>query len=105
MRHQVRKILLVLDYIIDLVAGTFILLLLFIGENKVSYSLLYQRILFCFGTLAYGILTPIAYLLNESRVRSIIVKDGWYKGFISIFHSDKQIRQFQRKENVVIQIE
>ena len=94
-----------LDYIIDLVAGTFILLLLFIGENKVSYSLLYQRILFCFGTLVYGILTPIAYLLNESRVRSIIVKDGWCKGFMSIFHSDKQIRQFQRKENVVIQME
>ena len=99
-RHQVRKILMVLDYIIDVVAGTFILFLLFIGENKVSYSLLYQRILFCFGTLLYGILIPIAHLLNESRVRNIIVKDGWLKGFISIFHSEKQIRQFQRKQNI-----
>ena len=96
-RHHVRKVLLGLDYIIDLFSGTFILFLLFIGENKVSYSLLYQRILFCFGTLAYGILTPIAHLLNESRVRNIIVKDGWLKGFISIFHSEKKIRQLQRK--------
>ena len=99
-RHHVRKVLLGLDFIIDLFSGTFILFLLFIGENKVSYSLLYQRILFCFGTLLYGILIPIAHLLNESRVRNIIVKDGWLKGFISIFHSEKQIRQFQRKQNI-----
>ena len=90
----------VLDYIIDVVAGTFILLLLFIGENKVSYSLLYQRILFCCGALLYGILIPIAHLLNESRVRNIIVRDGWHKGFMSIFHSEKKIRQFQRKQNI-----
>ena len=98
-RHGVRKILIVLDYIVDCVAGIFILLLLFIGENKVSYSLLYQRILFCFGNFVYGILTPIAHLLNESRVRNIIVKDGWLNGFISIFYSEKRMREYQTRHN------
>ena len=104
-RHRVRKILIVLDYIIDSVTGVFILLLLFIGENKVSYSLLYQRILFCFGNFAYGILTPIAHLLNESRVRNIIVKDGWFNGFISIFYSEKKMREYQTKQNNTLQME
>ena len=104
-RHRVRKILIVLDYIIDSVTGVFILLLLFIGENKVSYSLLFQRILFCFGNFAYGILTPIAHLLNESRVRNIIVKDGWFNGFISIFYSEKKMREYQTKQNNTLQME
>ena len=103
-RHRVRKILIMLDYIVDCVAGIFILLLLFIGENKVSYSLLYQRILFCFGNFVYGILTPIAHLLNESRVRNIIVKDGWLNGFISIFYSEKKMREYLTKQNNALEM-
>ena len=98
-RHGVRKILIVLNYIVDSAASIFILLLLFIGENKASYSLLYQRFLFCFGNFTYGILTPIAHLLNESRVRNIIVKDGWLNGFISIFYSEKRMREYQTRHN------
>ena len=100
-RHRVRKILIVLDYIIDSVTGVFILLLLFIGENKVSYSLLFQRILFCFGNFAYGILTPIAHLLNESRVRNIIVKDGWFNGFISIFIQKRKCVNIKQNKTIL----
>ena len=97
-RHQMRKILLALDYLIETIGGLFIFLVFFIGENKVSYSLLYQQILFCVGTFIYGILIPIAYLLNESRVRNIIVNHGWVEGFKSIFYSNGKIRELDRQE-------
>ena len=97
-RHQMRKVLLILDYLVETVGGLFIFLVFFIGENKVSYSLLYQQILFCIGALIYGIPIPIAYLLNESRVRNIIVNYGWFEGFKSIFDSDDKIREWDREQ-------
>ena len=94
-RHQMRNVLLVLDYAIELVGGLFMILVVFVGD-----SLLYQRILYCFGTFLYGIPIPLAYLLNESRVRTIIVKEGWKEGFASIFYSPKKIMDLEREENL-----
>ena len=82
-----RKTLLVLDYAIELGGGFFMFFVIFVGD-----SIFYQRVIFCAGTFLYGIPIPIAYLLNESRVRNIIVNDGWLKGIKSIFLSDSQIR-------------
>ena len=97
-RHLVRKILLVLDYLIDTIAGTFTIVLFFFGENKGPNSLLYQRILHCVGAFCYGILIPMAHLLNESRVRTIIVNDGWCQGFKSIFYFGNKTRINRRRE-------
>ena len=83
-----RKTLLVLDYAIELGGGVFMFSVIFVGD-----SIFYQRVLFCLGTFLYGIPIPVAYLLNESRVRNIIVNDGWPKGIKSIFLSDRQIRE------------
>ena len=70
--------------------------LFFLGENKEPYSLYYQRVLHCIGAFAYGILIPMAHLLNESRVRNIIVTDGWLRGFRSVFYSASTINRSQR---------
>ena len=102
-RHNMRKVLIVVDYIVEFVGGLFIFFIFFIGENKVSYSLLYQRILFCIGTIVYGIFIPIAYLANEFRVRETIVIDGWTEGFKSIFYSRKKIRDLERSASKIYQ--
>ena len=86
-----RKTLLVLDYAIELGGGFFMFFVIFVGD-----SIFYQRVIFCAGTFLYGIPIPIAYLLNESRVRNIIVNEGWLEGFKSIFLSDRQIRHNDR---------
>ena len=92
-----RKVLLILDHVVESTGGLFMFLVLFIGENKVYYSLYYQRILFSLGTFLYGIPIPIAYLLNESRVREVIVNKGWVEGFKAIFYSANKIRNLERR--------
>ena len=96
-RHRVRMVLLVLDYAVEFVGGSFMFIVFFVGENKVAYSLLYQRILFCIGTFIYGIPIPIAYLYNESRVRNVIVKHDWIEGLRAIFYSNQKIRNLERE--------
>ena len=93
-----RKVLLILDHAVESAGGMFMFLVLFIGENKVSYSLYYQRILFSLGTFLYGIPIPIAYLLNESRVRDVIVNKGWVEGFKAIFYSADKIKSLERQK-------
>jgi len=94
-RHKVRKTLLVLDYAIELGGGFFMFFAVFVGD-----SIFYQRVLFCAGTFLYGVPIPMAYLLNESRVRNIIVNDGWLRGIKSIFLSDQQIRDYDRLKTI-----
>ena len=91
-RHTIRSILLVLDYAIEFIGGAFMILVIFVGD-----SIFYQRVLFCVGTFVYGIPIPMAYLLNESRVRDTIVNHGWLQGFWSVFYSSTHIRENKRE--------
>ena len=91
-RHKIRSILLVLDYAIEFIGGAFMILVIFVGD-----SIFYQRVLFCVGTFVYGIPIPMAYLLNESRVRDTIVNHGWVQGFWSVFYSSTHIRENKRE--------
>ena len=91
-RHTIRSILLVLDYAIEFIGGAFMILVIFVGD-----SIFYQRVLFCVGTFVYGIPIPMAYLLNESRVRDTIVNHGWVQGFWSVFYSSTHIRENKRE--------
>ena len=68
------------------------ILVIFVGD-----SIFYQRVLFCVGTFVYGIPIPLAYLLNESRVRDTIVNHGWLQGFWSVFYSSTHIRENKRE--------
>ena len=59
-----------------------------------------QHILLTIGSFIYGVPIPLAYLLNETRVRNIIIKKGWLEGFISIFHSPEKIKELERERIV-----
>ena len=91
-RHQIRTVLLVLDYAMEFIGGIFLVAVVFIGD-----TISYQRVLFCIGTFVYGCLIPIAYLSNESRVRQTILDHGWFRGFRSIFYSTATIRENDRE--------
>ena len=45
----------------------------------------------------YGVPIPMAYLLNETRVRNVIIHSGWVEGFKALFHSDEKIKQMKRE--------
>ena len=92
-RHRLRKVLLALDYLVECLGGCFIFIAIFIGDE----SLLQQHILLTIGSFIYGVPIPLAYLLNETRVRNIIIKKGWLEGFISIFHSPEKIKELERE--------
>ena len=95
-RHRLRKVLLALDYLVECLGGCFIFIAIFIGDE----SLLQQHILLTIGSFIYGVPIPLAYLLNETRVRNIIIKKGWLEGFISIFHSPEKIKELERERIV-----
>ena len=91
-RHNMRKILLTLDYGVECIGCVLISLVFFVGDQ-----FLLQRTLLSFGAFVYGIPIPIAYLLNESRIRNIVLTMGWRKAFVSIFHSSRKIKRIKRK--------
>ena len=91
-RHNIRKILLTLDYGVECIGCILISLVFFVGDK-----FLLQRTLLSFGAFVYGIPIPIAYLLNESRIRNIVLTKGWLKAFVSIFHSSRKIKRIKRK--------
>ena len=95
-RHRLRKVLLALDYLVECLGGCIIFIAIFIGDE----SLLQQHILLTIGSFIYGVPIPLAYLLNETRVRNIIIKKGWLEGFISIFHSPEKIKELERERIV-----
>jgi hypothetical protein len=94
-RHQLRKVLLILDYVVECTGCLFILFIYFVGEE-----FLLQHILLSLGMFIYGVPIPIAYLLNETRVRNVIISKGWVEGFKSIFNSDQKIKQMERERIV-----
>ena len=95
-RHRLRKVLLALDYLVECLGGCIIFIAIFIGDE----SLLQQHILLTIGSFIYGVPIPLAYLLNETRVRNIIIKKGWLEGFISIFHSPEKIKALEQERIV-----
>ena len=95
-RHHLRIFLLVLDYIVECIGGTFIFIVIFVAEK----SLLQQHVLLTIGSFVFGVPIPLAYLLNETRVRTTIIQHGWLKGFKSIFLSSERIKQLERDENI-----
>ena len=94
-RHNLRKVLLTLDYIVEFVGSVFVALVYFFGDQ-----LLVQHILLTVGWLIYGIAIPLTHLLNETRVRDVILSHGWTQGFKSIFYSSKKIKEIERKKRL-----
>ena len=85
--------LLVVDYIIEGIGGVTAFIIVFASKK----NLLMQYVLFTVIRFLYGILIPISYLINEKRVKNIVMESGWVAGFKSIFHSDETIRRLDRE--------
>ena len=69
---------------------------------------IFQYVAFSLWVLNYSCLIPMSYLLNEKRVKDIVIKEGWVKGIKAVFHSSKKIRQLRmrpRQEAVLRPIE
>ena len=94
-RHNLRKVLLTLDYGVECIGCSLISLVFFVGDQYVL-----QRILLTLAAFIFGVPIPIAYLLNESRVRNVIISKGWIRAFISIFDSPEKIKRLERKRIV-----
>lgn len=92
-RHQLRKFILALDYIVECIGCILILFIFLIGDQY-----LLQHVFLTVAIFIYGVPIPIAYLLNETRVRDVIVNKGWIEGFKAIFYSSKRIKQKKRKK-------
>ena len=56
---------------------------------------IFQYVAFSLWVLNYSCLIPLSYLLNEKRVKDIIIEKGWIEGIKAVFHSSKKIRQLQ----------
>jgi len=67
----------------------------FVGDRLVL-----QHISLTIGSLIFGVAIPLTYLLNETRVRDVILNQGWAQGFKSIFYSSKKIKQIKRKKKL-----
>ena len=80
----------------ECLGGCVIFIAIFVGHQ----SLLQQHILLTIGSFVYGVPIPLAHLLNETRVRNIIIHKGWLEGFKSIFYSPKKIKQLERERIV-----
>ena len=92
-QQHVRKVLLILDYAVECIGCLSVLLGYSIKTftEKIVVSYIVKSIAFS----SFGIMIPLAYLLNESRVKQTIEKLGWYAGFKSIFHSRRKIRRLE----------
>ena len=88
-RHHLRLFLLVLDYIVESVGSIVIFIVVFVA-NK---SILQQHVLTTVGSFVYGVPIPLSYLLSETRIRVIIIENGWFQGFKAIFQSSEGIKQ------------
>ena len=95
-RHHLRIFLLVLDYLVECLGGIFIFIVIFVADK----SLLQQHVMLTIGSFVYGVPIPLAYLLNETRVRNIIIQNGWLEGVKSIFHSSERLKQLERDKIV-----
>ena len=60
-----------------------------------SNNLLVQYTCFTLMIMMYSIPIPMSYLLNEKRVKDIIIQDGWIAGVKAIFDTPEKIRKLE----------
>ena len=94
-RHETRKALIVLDCTVETMVGLILLVTNVLG-TLVQYKA--AGFIAGFTVLMYAIPIPLAYLVNESRVRSTILAAGWIEGIKSIFYSSEKILNLEREE-------
>ena len=96
-RHQLRIFLLVVDYLIESLGSICIFVVVFVANE----SLWQHHLLITAGSFLYGVPIALSYLLSETRVRIIIIENGWFQGISSIFQSSEKIKQL--KSNKIVE--
>ena len=96
-RHQLRIFLLVVDYLIESLGSICIFVVVFVADK----SLWQHHLLITAGSFLYGVPIALSYLLSETRVRIIIIENGWLQGITSIFQSSEKIKQL--KSNKIVE--
>ena len=99
-RHETRKALIVLDYTVETMGGLILLITNVSGTlyQYKSANVIFNYVALCIAVFMYAIPIPLAYLVNESRVRSTILAAGWIEGIRSIFYSSDKIRNLEREK-------
>ena len=90
-RHKINKILIILDCLIESVVNLCMIMVYLIPSN----NLLFQHISFSFLVMMYSVPIPMSYLLNEKRVKDVIIQKGWIAAIKAIFYSTEKIRKLE----------
>ena len=90
-RCRNNKILIALDFLAESVSNLCQMVVYLIPSNDP----IFQYVAFSLWVLNYSCLIPMSYLLNEKRVKDIVIEKGWIEGIQAVFHSSKKIRQLQ----------
>ena len=90
-RRRSNKILIALDFFAESVSNLCQMVVYLIP----SINPIFQYVAFSLWVLNYACLIPMSYLLNEKRVKDIVIEKGWIEGIKAVFHSSKKIRQLQ----------
>ena len=90
-RCQTNKILIALDFLAESVSNLCQMVVYLIPSNDP----IFQYVAFSLWVLNYACFIPMSYLLNEKRVKDIVIEKGWIEGIKAMFHSSKKIRQLQ----------
>ena len=90
-RRRNNKILIALDFLAESVSNLCQMVVYLIPSNDP----IFQYVAFSLWVLNYACLIPMSYLLNEKRVKDIVIEKGWIEGIKAVFHSSKKIRQLQ----------
>ena len=90
-RRRNNKILIALDFLAESVSNLCQMVVYLIPSNDP----IFQYVAFSLWVLNYACLIPMSYLLNEKRVKDIVIEKGWIEGIKAVFHSSKKIRKLQ----------
>ena len=90
-RCRNNKILIALDFLAETVSNLCQMVVYLIPSNDP----IFQYVAFTLWILNYACLIPMSYLLNEKRVKDIVIEKGWIEGIKAVFHSSKKIRKLQ----------
>ena len=78
-RHWINKILHAIDFLAENGSIIYIVLLFF------HQTMVLQYVCGSLMWFMFSILVPLAHLMNEDRVKTIIIQSGWREGIKSVF--------------------
>ena len=82
------------DYAVESISSVCQIIFYFVAKD----DLLLMSIFLTITLSIWSVPIPLSYLINESRVKDIIIQDGWIEGLRSVFYSCEKIRTLERQK-------